>query len=93
MLHTVYWHHCAASIDFLCRFLVAAGDMDHKETPFRYWRRKMGLSQIGAAKELGYGISQIAEYDRGAVRPPFVVLRAMSAIERGIPPYSLEDAA
>lgn len=53
----------------------------------------MGFSQLAAARRLGYGITKIAEYDRGEQTPPLVVLMAMSAIERNIPPFSLEDAA
>lgn len=51
----------------------------------------MGLSQMAAAKLLGYGVSRIAEYDRGEENPPRVVEIAMRAIQRH--PDVIEDAA
>lgn len=62
-------------------------------TAFRRWRLSLGLSQIAAARKLGYGITQIAEYDRGERHPPLVVLFAMSAVKANMQPFTLEDAA
>lgn len=63
------------------------------DTLFRVWRTRNGLSQRAAAKCLGYGKRRIEAYDRGEEEPPLIVLYGMSAVENGIPPYSLKDAA
>ena len=68
--------------------------MTGENTAFRRWRRQLGLSQSQAARVLGYGISQVGEYDRGDRNLPLRVLLAMRAVMHELPPLDIEkDAA
>jgi transcriptional regulator with XRE-family HTH domain len=63
--------------------------MNLPEPEFRHWRRQMGLTQAAAAELLGYGISRIAEYDRGEHDLPVSIRWAMSAAKAGLQPYQV----
>jgi len=62
-------------------------------TPFRVWRRRLGISTAEAAERLGYGSRQIAAWERGEDVPRRVVLLAMAAIEAGLRPISGVDGS
>ncbi len=53
-------------------------------TPFRAWRKRLGMSQREAAEALGYSWTQVQKFDSGTVKPPKAVRLAMAAISLGI---------
>ncbi|KAA6205649.1 MAG: XRE family transcriptional regulator [Candidatus Tokpelaia sp.] len=61
---------------------------------FKLWRKKMGFSQIEAAKALGISRLSVQNYERGMrledgrpVRIPHPVALACAAIAAGLKPY------
>jgi len=61
---------------------------------FKYWRKKMGLTQAGAAKVLGLSKPTIENYDKGIRRGsgdvfqiPHVVALACAALWHRIKPW------
>ena len=56
------------------------------KTAFRAWRRRLGLTQAGAAAVLDYGKRRVETWDRGEEEPPLTIRLAMAALEQGIRP-------
>ena len=56
------------------------------KTAFRAWRRRLGLTQAGAAAVLDYGKRRVEAWDRGEEALPLTIRLAMAALERGIKP-------